>query len=197
MKRIFGGMILATAFKLIYYIFSTTIKFIANVMVFFGLYIPFFYLIWGEILLLFTDFHISPYNTDLGLYLFGLVLSLFCSVIISIRTIIIKPFKALFGRDEKFQEHYAPPQYISYEGHGDFPRPPKRLKPRTYRSEEYGTLRIDKPKEFMDRYEHFHERPEIYRSEVEPDLIIYEYSNRFDLYTLNDSRLEFIETQFR
>jgi len=199
MTRFLGGVAFATIFKLIFYIFSTAVKLIANIMVFFGLYMPFFYLIYGEMLLLFTDFTIETYTPELGLYIFGLVLCCFCSVIITIRNLIVKPVKAIFGRDEHFDErrYYErrPRPPMRYSG-GEYPRPRRHMYP-PIRSREYGYLRIDRPREYLDRFDSFYERPEVYRSEVHPDTIVYEYGDRFDLYRHNGDILEYVETKYR
>jgi hypothetical protein len=199
MTKFLGGVVFATVFKLIFYVVSTAIKLIANILVFFGLYIPFFYLIYGEMLLLFTDFVLVPYTSDLGLYIFGLVLSCFCSVIISVKNLIVKPIKAVLGRDDKEDGHYyeerrrRPP--MRYTG-GDYPRPRRQINP-PIRSRQYGYYRIDSPYEYFDRIDSFYEHPEIYRSEVRPDIIVYEYHDRFDLYRHNGDILEYVETKYR
>ncbi len=195
MRKFLGGMAVVTIFKLIFYIVSTAIKLIANIMVFFGLYIPFFYLIYGEMLLLFTDFTITPYTPELGLYIFGLVLCLFCSVILSIRNLIVKPVKAIFGRDTKYREEPIRRPPMRYRG-GRYPSPRRYFHP-PVRSREYGYYRIDSPREYIERLDSYYEKPEIYRSEMNPDLIIYEYMNRFDIYRHNGDYLEFMETKYR
>lgn len=201
MRKFLGGMALATILKLVFYIVSTAIKLIANIMVFFGLYVPFFYLIYGELLILFAGFTITPYTSNLGLFLFGLVICMFCSIIITIRNMIIKPVKAVFGRNDKnYQIDYdrrpiRRPPPIRYYG-GDYPRP-KRYLPPPRRSEQYGYLTIDSPTEYIDRFDKYYEHPEIYRSEVNQDLIIYEYSDRFEIYEHNGNNLDYVETKYR
>lgn len=197
MRKFIGGMLMATILKLIFYTISTAIKLIANIMVFFGLYVPFFYLIYIEMLILFAGFTIIPYNANVGLFVFGLVLCFFCSLIITVRNLIVKPIRAVFGRDDKeYSERHPikrrPP--MPYQG-GEFPRPRREYEPS--RSRQYGYLRIDSPREYMDKLDSYYERPDVYRSEVNPELIVYEYYNRFDLYRHNGDFLEYIETRYR
>lgn len=199
MRKFLGGMAMATILKLLFYTISTAIKLIANIMVFFGLYVPFFYLMYGELLILFAGFTIVPYNAEVGLFVFGLVISLFCSVIITVRNLIVNPVKAVFGRNDKtykvkYKERLRPS--MDYHG-GAFPRPRRRYIAPPRRSEQYGYLTIDSPREYMNRLDSFYERPDVYRSEINPSIIVYEYHDRFDLYRHNGNRLEFIESKYR
>lgn len=196
MRKFLGGMLFVTIIKLVFYSISTLIKLIANIMVFFGLYIPFFYLIYGGALMLFLDFRLIPYSSGAGLFYFGLVLCVFCSIIISVKNLIIKPFKAVFGRDNKDYEQPITRKPMPYDGGDNFPRPRRRIQP-PIKSKEYGYYRIDSPIEYMDRMDKFYESPEVYRSETNPEIIVYEYCDRFDLYQHNGSILEFIDTKYR
>ncbi|MGI6702352.1 MAG: hypothetical protein ACOX3U_07865 [Christensenellales bacterium] len=196
MRKFLSGMVVVSVLKLIFYAISTAIKLIANIMVFFGLYVPFFYLIFGEMLLLFAGFSLTPYNTNVGLFIFGLVLSCFCSVIITVKNLILKPIKAVFGRDSDKEIRYPIRRRpIRYTG-GRYPAPRRTLPP-PIRSREYGYLRIDSPKEYFDRLDYYYERPDVYRSELNQDIIVYEYRDRFDLYRHNGEFLEYVDTEYR
>lgn len=196
MRKFFGGMLFATIIKMIIYTVSTLIKLIANIMVFFGLYIPFFYLIYGGILILFANFSLIPYNANAGLFYFGLILCVFCSIIISVKSLIIKPFKAIFGRDEQDYRQSLPRKPMPYRGEDKFPRPRRQIQP-PIRSRDYGFYRIDRPSEYLERMDKLYERPDVYRSEMYPDIIVYEYCDRFDLYRHNGNMLEFVDTRYR
>jgi hypothetical protein len=193
-------MAFASFIKLFIYAISTLIKLVANILVFFGLYIPFFYLIYGGALYLFAGFRFMPYTPEVGLFFFGLALCALCAVIITVKNMLIKPLKAIFGRNEKEYEERHPrprPYYATmrYDGGDYFPRPRPRIYPE--RSEQYGYLRIDSPREYIDRFDAFYEHPDVYRSEMNPDLIIYEYDDRFDVYRHNGDRLVFQESKYR
>ena len=41
------------------------------------------------------------------------------------------------------------------------------------------------------------ETPEVYRSSVRPDLIVYEYRNRYDLFKDENGRLRFLRTEYK
>lgn len=62
----------------------------------FGLYIPLAYLAYGGVLYLVFGFELFVGGTDGGLYVFGFVLSLICSVIITVRNLVVKPLGEYF-----------------------------------------------------------------------------------------------------
>lgn len=135
-----AGTVLRTAIHII----GIGIRFISAVLLFFGLYLPFFYLIYGLLLYLLTEFRPFDLSADSQLYILGLVLTVIGSVIISVRHLILEPLTSLV---------------------------------------EYAD-RKNKP-----------EQPLIYRSNVMPDLIIYEYTNRYDVYRDINGRLSYLRTE--
>ncbi|NLZ25739.1 MAG: hypothetical protein GX891_04690 [Clostridiales bacterium] len=131
-----GGKIFGVLFKAI----DIAITVVAKFIVYFGLYIPLLYLIYGGVLWLTLDFNPFGGGVNTNLYLFGLGLSFVCSVIIAVRNLIIKPFK----------RHFVDSKIVEYTG--------KRLS----RSAP--------------------EPPKIYKSKMNPGIVVYEYENRYDLY---------------
>ncbi len=207
MIKFIKGIFVGSIFRLIIYVISTVIKLTANIMIFFGLYVPFFYLLYGEALILFADFAILPYTADTGLYLFGLVLSLFCSVIITIKSLLVNPIKSIFGRDEK--EDIPTPHYNNQNYYQQEPPNIERDYSEQYNLEnrrdnyspyrtDSGYFRLESREEFFSRTagtRTHNESPDIYRSENNPDLVIYEYHNKYDIYRVQDNSLEYLETK--
>lgn len=120
----------------------------------FGLYVPIAYLLYGAVLYLVFDFGLFVKSVDGGLYSLGFALSLLCSVIITVRHLIVKPLREHFGGE-----------VIEYES--------KR------------------------RSKHTPEAPKIYRSRVNPGIIVYEYANRYDLYEKRGDGLTHVKTEWK
>lgn len=135
-----GAGILSVLWRFLGYV----IKWLSTIMLYFGLYIPFFYLLYGLIIHLTLGINLFNFQTNSQLYLLGMLLCLISSVIITVRNIILEPLKNVLRN-------------------------------------------IDK--------KHAPEQPLIYRSEINPALIIYEYSTRYDVYRVINGRLTYIRTE--
>lgn len=103
----------ATILKTILYVLNWTIKLIASVLLFFGLYIPFIYLIYGGLLYLIAKVPIFNFSTNSQLYLLGLLLCIICSVIISVRNLIMKPLTSIVAFYDKKNTPEQPLVYRS------------------------------------------------------------------------------------
>lgn len=135
-----GAGILSVLMKFLGYV----VRFLSTIMLYFGLYVPFFYLLYGLIIHLTLGVALFDFSTNSQLYLLGLLLCLVSSVIISVRNIILTPLKSAL----KFYD--------------------SRKRP---------------------------EKPLVYRSELMPDLIIYEYENRYEVYRDYNGRLTYLRTE--
>ena len=79
MRKFLSGMVVVSVLKLIFYAISTAIKLIANIMVFFGLYVPFFILYSAKCYCCLRDFRLRPIiQMSDYLYSIGAFLFLFC-----------------------------------------------------------------------------------------------------------------------
>ena len=88
--------------------FWKVIKFVAEVIakliIYLGLWAPLLYLAYGGILMLiYKDFHMFSMDTNSIIYFVGLILCLIISVIITIKNLIVKPFKKIFSRKDVIQ----------------------------------------------------------------------------------------------
>lgn len=135
-----GAGILSVLWRFLGYV----IRWLSTVMLYFGLYVPFFYLLYGLIIHLTLGVNLFNFATNSQLYLLGMLLCLISSVIIAVRNIILAPIKNVL----KYYDRRGAP-----------------------------------------------EQPLIYRSELNPDLIIYEYTGRYDVYRVINGRLNFIRTE--
>ena len=94
----FVAIVLAVwgAIKLIGKVLWTAIQVLASIIMFLGLYIPLFYLVFGLILLAATDFTFGGMGTDQILYYIGLGLCCVAAIIITVRNLLIRPFSSVF-----------------------------------------------------------------------------------------------------
>lgn len=135
-----GAGILSALLKFLGYV----VKFLSTIMLYFGLYIPFFYFLYGLIIHLTLNVTLFDFSTNSQLYLLGLLLCCVSAVIITVRNIVLAPIKSAL--------------------------------------------------KFMDRNKR-PEEPLVYRSELMPDLVIYEYSDRYDVFRDCNGRLSYLRTE--
>ncbi|MBQ2714427.1 MAG: hypothetical protein IJF76_02220 [Clostridia bacterium] len=157
--------------KFIFWLLKCIVTVLGDFIIFFGLYIPGLYLIFGALLVRFSNFSFTTPSTDLNLFFMGLGLSVLCAVIITIRNLVVKPFKAVFGKTkEKTKENI-------------------KSRPRFKKSE-------DKPRRQEENNSPY---PLIYRSEIYPEITVHEYEDRFDLYRDSDDELgkKFVRTEYK
>lgn len=91
------SIIVWTIIKLIFKLLAVIVKVLASLIVFFGLYIPLFYGVFGIVLLATTEFTFGGAGTDQVLYYVGFGLCCLASLIISIRNLIVRPLSAVFA----------------------------------------------------------------------------------------------------
>ena len=91
------SIIIWTIIKLVFKLLAVIVKVLASLIIFFGLYIPLFYGVFGIVLLATTEFTFGGTGTDQVLYYVGFGLCCVASVIISIRNLIVRPLSAVFA----------------------------------------------------------------------------------------------------
>ena len=181
--------------KIVYWILKLIVSVLADIFIFFGLYIPALFLIFGVVLTKFTDFSFTSLDTNLNLYVVGLGLCVLCAVIITIRNLIIRPFKIVFGKTkEKTKKTLADRPKFKREDKEDR----RRVEEKSFdkRQDEKSFDEKDKREESIDNERE--ERPLIYRSEIYPEIIVHEYEDRFDLYKEVDGYgKKFFRTEYK
>lgn len=150
------GSALTGVLGVIWKILKFALEAAAKAVVYFGLYFPIAYLVYGFALFLAFDF--PPFgvgSVDGRLYVFGFALSLAAAAVKTVRSAIVKPLKEYFNS-----------QVIEYDVSGH-------------------------------KGKNLPEAPRIYKSRVNPGVIVYEYGNRYDLYEEYDGGLVLVKTEWK
>ena len=127
-------IIVWTVIKLLFKLLAVVVKILASLIIFFGLYVPLFYGVFGIVLLATTEFTFGGAGTDQVLYYIGFGLSGLAAVFISVRNLIVRPLSAVFAprleyRDEvkkereknkKTEGEQAPAQYGDPRGYDPY-----------------------------------------------------------------------------
>ncbi|MDD4315885.1 MAG: hypothetical protein PHC84_01850 [Clostridia bacterium] len=167
-----SGLALGSVLRFIVSTLELILKIVINLLVFFGLWLPLVYALFG--LGLYLGFHFNPLDWTLEgqLYVSGFVTCVLCSLIITIRNLIVRPAKSVF---------YG------------FKTPLWTRK----KDENIELVEIKKTKKKMKEpfEEKKIEKPKIYYSAVESNTLIHEYTDRFEIYKIenNKARLESVE----
>jgi hypothetical protein len=99
-----AGFASATVLKTVLRIISLILKLISTLLLYFGLYIPFFYLVYGVLLHLLAGVPLFDFSMQSQLYMLGLLLTVVSAVIISVRNLIMTPLRdavAFFDRNNQ------------------------------------------------------------------------------------------------
>lgn len=150
------GSVLTTALGILWKVLKFAVELAAKIVYYFGLYVPLIYLAYGGILCLAFGFNPFYPDVDGKLYIFGFALTFGCSVVITIRNVIVRPLR----------KYFTDSRVIEYDTKG------KNTK-------------------------HLPEAPRIYKSRVNPGIIVYEYDNRYDLYEQRGGGLELVKTEWK
>lgn len=168
--------ILAWIVKAIYKIVKVALYCLANILLYFGLWIPAIYMVICGVLMLTGGINLSIVNVNTILFYVGLGMTLLGSVIISVRNLIVKPIRQMIESErakkelaerkleDKKQKLYEknPIKYFKkYEG--GMP----------HKSHPYYDQSISR-KGFYP--------PKVYRSSNNPSIIIHEYRTHFKVF---------------
>lgn len=169
----FMTLVMKSIFKVLHFI----IVLIANLLVYFGLWIPFVYLIICGILMLVGDLNISVMNTNTIIFYTGLALTLLGSLVITIRHLIIIPLNQFMDyrkakkefkekqneiKKQKLYEKNPAKYFMKYEG---------KL---PHESHPAYTYNENERKQYAP--------PLVYRSRNNKNIIIHEYETHFDVF---------------
>ena len=176
MGKLLSSLITGSLFllKIVWWILKSLIHVLAEIIIFFGLYVPGLYLLFGAVLSKFAGFNMAVASTNRTLFFWGLFLCVVCSAIITIRKLVIAPFKTAFGNFKaktKKSIRASKPRYEPYA-------PPRRDNgydtgyPMIYRSKMYPEITVH---EYPDRFELFRDSPD----GMGPRHVKTEYKNNF------------------
>lgn len=197
-----GGLILGSAIRALVFILSALIKFLASVMVFLGLWVPFFYALLGAILYLVFKFDPFSGSIDSKIYLAGFAATVLCALLITIKHLFEKPAESVaegFKRpiwkkpqEEDYEEderespsRSARRETRRYEDETEYRRPVSRDE---YSRRQENNVPRGHDRDYYEKDALLSERPKIYYSAIEKDTLIHEYSDRFEVYRMIGGR---------
>ena len=208
------------ALKLVFKGLKVVVEVLTSLVMFLGLYIPLFYLLFGLILLAATDFTFGGTGVNQILYYIGLALSCAAAVIISVRNLLVRPFSGIFSAFKRSSKD-------RYDDEDGDRRPRRGYDDEDERRGDYGDgrrrdpyARSGRPSPYGERaYEgggysrdsrdysrddlgyplpaEGGERPVVYYSKRRPGVLVKEYSDRFELFREDASGRTYIGTEYK
>lgn len=192
MKGLTLSASLITLLKGLIKLVNVIITIIARIMLLLGLWVPFIYIVISVILMLAFKTNILNMKGYNYLYIIGLLLCIVISVIITIRNLLLKPIKELINY-RKVQLEYDKRKEEARE---------KRLYEKN--PKRYFATKGKLPDEDSEYYNgkkgkitNIDELPKIYRSEINNDIIIHEYKEKFEVFLEKENEIVHIDTKKR
>lgn len=191
MKGLTLSASLITLLKGLIKLVNVIITIIARIMLLLGLWVPFFYIVISVILMLSFKTNILSMTGYNYLYIIGLILCIIISVIITIRNLLLKPIKELINY-RKVQLEYDKRKAEAREKKL-YEKNPKR----------YFATKGKLPDEDSEYYNkkgkitNIDELPKIYRSEINNEIIIHEYKDKFEVFLEKENEIVHIDTKKR
>lgn len=191
MKGLTLSASLITLLKGLIKLVNVIITIIARIMLLLGLWVPFFYIVISVILMLSFKTNILSMTGYNYLYIIGLILCIIISVIITVRNLLLKPIKELINY-RKVQLEYDKRKAEARE---------KRLYEKN--PKRYFATKGKLPDEDSEYYNkkgkitNIDELPKIYRSEINNDIIIHEYKDKFEVFLEKENEIVHIDTKKR
>lgn len=191
MKGLTLSASLITLLKGLIKLVNVIITIIARIMLLLGLWVPFFYIVISIIIMLSFKTNILSMTGYNYLYIIGLILCIVISVIITIRNLLLKPIKELINY-RKVQLEYDKRKAEARE---------KRLYEKN--PKRYFATKGKLPDENSEYYNkkgkitNIDELPKIYRSEINSEIIIHEYKDKFEVFLEKENGIVHIDTKKR
>lgn len=154
--------------KILFWLFRVIVRALGEIIVFFALYIPGLYLILGAILSKYAGFNITIDGLDRTLYLIGMVACFICSIIITVRKLVLTPIKTVFSGIGKRTKK-------EFDSRPEFREEEKRVS-RSVSNNGY---------------------PLEYRSKLYPEIKVREWSDRFELYVDDGEGEKFYKVEYK
>lgn len=85
-NKIFVAILLLGVLKLVYTVIKEFVKIVARIIVYFGLYVPFFYFLTGTVLVSLGYFRFDVIDIDSILFYVGLSMCVLCAVVLTVRS---------------------------------------------------------------------------------------------------------------
>lgn len=176
--KLFGiAAFLAATVKILYKILEIIVLTVFSLLVYFGLWIPVLYLCITGIFIIMGSIDLTTINTNSILFFIGLSLTLLGSLIITVRHLIINPISDII-KTRKSKQEFKKIQQTERE------RMMYEKDPAKYFAKyEGGPPHHSHPVYRQDREQrHDNPPPLVYHSNVDPSLIIHEYSHHFEIF---------------
>ncbi len=181
------------------------LKLLAKAIVMLGLWVPLLYILFGIILhytMGFEPFDFSMFST---FYIVGGIVCIVIVVIISAYNLFINPIKkARTKKEEKRQasetEGLQPPLTEEKKSRGLFRKksdPALRAADQTDVSDMQSMDWMPSQRNIGDEPVVAGEKPQVYFSTLKPDILVHEYSNRFELFRVEGNKLVSIGTEYK
>lgn len=153
--------------KILFWLFRVTVRALGEIIVFFSLYIPGLFLIFGAVLSKYFGLNISTPGLERTLFIIGIVLCFLCSAIITVRKLILTPINTVFSGMKKRTKK-------EFDTRPDFREEEKKFVRRT-----------------TSKY------PLEYRSKLYPEIKVREWSDRFELYVDDGEGEKFYKVEYK
>ncbi len=169
-----------------------------KIIILFGLWIPLIYIVLGGICYLAFSFNPFDFSFYSKLYLSGGIATIVCSFILSVKNIIYAPVKNIFNDIFAIEKEEEPLPTEAVKTPSEIKKEYKlaqKLSPPTIAN--FDKKPTDKKlsiKDFIDIPDYVEsqtkEQPNIYFSKTHPELLIHQYSDRFEVYEfVNDEKI--------
>lgn len=167
------GSVLGSILRFIFVGLQLFFKIIFRLLWFLGLWIPGVYIIFGVALHYIFGFNPLDWELEGQLYFSGLIACAVCSIVITIRNIIIKPVKSVY-------KGYKKPVWK------------KEKEQQPIKKEEIKIPNKDIAKEETEKT-----RPSIYYSTIEENTLIHEFEDRFEIYRIEDNKAKLERVEYK
>lgn len=190
LKGLSCGGLIVIGFRLIYKAIKALIIVIAYLLLYFGLWTVFLYMLLSTALWLWCGLDMAANDLNGILFKVGLLLSFIASLVLFFRNNLVKPINTIFEKRAEKRE---------YENLRRDSKELSRLKSRRNKSDDdrYAYNDDYRNSDNQRRTAAREESPLIYRSAKDPSKIIHEYRNRFEIFTVIDGKLVFIDTRYK
>lgn len=204
---------MGSALRAIIFVLGALIKLIASIMVFFGLWAPFFYALLGAALYLAFKFDPFSGSIDSKIYLAGFGGTVLCALLLTIKHLFEKPAESIaegfkkpiwkkrseedeeeyvsrrdYDRIRRFEEDRDEEDYASRRDYGRRSRVEEEDEDGEYEYRSKAERRAMPRESYAEDAPAVAEKPRIYYSAREKDTLIHEYGDRFEVFRVIDGR---------
>lgn len=181
--------------NLIYKGIMVFVNALTSFLLYFGLYIPFIYLVYTSLLMIFGNLSLKTFSLQSMMFYIGLIICIICSLIIT--------YRRLKGPQDNYKEDYIDtrPPRRNYKRNDNYYR--QRYNDRPY--DRYNDRNNNRYNDYNNRNDYGrynnnanYDVPIVRRHSRYPGIVLYEYSNRIEYYGDNGRKqLVYLRTQYK